>query len=547
MNTLLTLHDPARARAYHEAGLWTDDSFYALAAAHARARPDGFALRDSARRLTWRALVARVDAYAERLAAAGVRRGDRVSLWMSNRAEAVVAFIACSRLGAVCNPSLHRNYTVAEIVGLLERIDARAVLVEEGHGADTHRADVFAAAARLTGLKLVERLPKARAEVLPQRAQAALPPPVAGADKICYLAFTSGTTGMPKGVMHADNTLLANCRDLVRVWGLGPQSIVLSLSPLSHHIAWVGLGQAVTAGAEYVVDDPPAGKDRLDWIMESGATYVLGVPTHAMDILAAQRKRGVARLGAVKVFYMAGAPIPPVVAEAFVAQGITPQNVYGMSENSSHQFTHPTDDVATITRTCGRGGRAYEVKLFAQDDPDRAVPVGTVGEIGGRGACLMLGYFSNQAATERSFNREGWFMSGDLGVLDAKGNLAIVGRSKDLIIRGGHNIYPTRIEDIAVKHPQVTKAACFGVPDERLGEKLCLAVTVQDGTGPGADDMLRHLWQGGVSKLDMPEWYVELPEFPLTASGKILKRELVAQASAGSIKPTPCRFVEPKE
>ena len=118
---------------------------------------------------------------------------------------------------------------------------------------------------------------------------------------------------------------------------------------------------------------------------------------------------------------MAGSPIPREVAQAFLDRGVIPQNVYGMSENSSHQYTLPSDDPETIVATCGRACRAYEIRLWDQENPDREVTQGEIGEIGGRGACLMLGYFDNQQATEESFNREGWFMSGDLGRFDAKG------------------------------------------------------------------------------------------------------------------------------
>ena len=163
----------------------------------------------------------------------------------------------------------------------------------------------------------------------------------------------------------------------------------------------------------------PGGVDKIDWIAETGATYVMGVPTHAMDVLAEQRARGLARIGSVEIFYMAGAPIPPVVCEAFVAQGIAPQNIYGMTENSSHHFTHPGDDAETVTRTCGRGGKAYEVAIFDMADPDKPVGTGVSGQIAGRGGALMLGYFANQEATEESFNASGWFLSGDLGSLDA--------------------------------------------------------------------------------------------------------------------------------
>src|SRR5690606_23999313 len=138
-------------------------------------------------------------------------------------------------------------------------------------------------------------------------------------------------------------TLLANARDLVADWKLGRDAVLLTLSPLSHHIAWVAVAQWLLTGCRLVTDDPPKGVTRLDWLLQNDATYVMGVPTHAMDMLAEQKRRGLERLGRVSVFYMAGSAIPPSVAEAFVAQRIKPQNVYGMTENSSHQYTHPQD------------------------------------------------------------------------------------------------------------------------------------------------------------------------------------------------------------
>src|SRR5262249_6872719 len=263
--------------------------------------------------------------------------------------------------------------------------------------------------------------------------------------------------GTPKGVMHSDNTLLANARAMVEDWHHDERTILLSLSPLSHHIAAVAIAQALAAGMELVVNDPPSGMSPLDWLLETGASYVMGVPTHAMDILGEIRRRGLAKgtedsLGGVKTFYMAGSPIPREVAQAFLDRGVIPQNVYGMSENSSHQYTLPSDPAETIVATCGRACRAYEIRLFCQESPAVEVGLGEIGEIGGRGACLMLGYFDNQQATEESFNRGGWFLSGDLGRFDDNGCLEIVGRKKDLIIRGGHNIHPAKIEDLTMRH-----------------------------------------------------------------------------------------------
>jgi acyl-CoA synthetase len=375
-------------------------------------------------------------------------------------------------------------------------------------------------------------------DAFPQQSTSREHPVHANPDSVAYLAFTSGTSGTPKCVMHSCNTLLANARDLVKDWSLGPETIILTLSPLSHHIAWVAVGQWLVAGCQLVTDDPAAGLSQLDWIIETGATYVLGVPTHAMDILQEQKSRSLERLGDVRLFYMAGAPIPAVVAEAFVTQGITPQNIYGMTECSSHQYTHPDDPPETWIATCGRGGPAYEVCIFDPEDDDKPLGAGETGQIAGRGAALMLGYFGNQEATENSFNRSGWFLSGDLGSFDAQGNLRIEGRLKDVIIRGGHNIYPARIEALALTHDGIDKAAAFGMPDDRLGERVCLAIM---GSLTG-EQVLEHLAAEGLSKFDMPEWFVAVEAFPLTASGKILKRELVAMAARGELRPSPVRY-----
>jgi acyl-CoA synthetase len=526
----LTLHHPAAARTYYDAGLWRAETLYGRLMTHATARPDIPAARDGRRSLTWRELLGWVDGTASALRALDLAPGDRVSLWMPNRLEAVVAYLACSREGLACNPSLHRTYTTAEISALLSVLDTRLLVTEPGWGADRAADPVarFGGVASLRAVWAPDTFPPPGAAP-----EAPAPDP----DGVSYLAFTSGTTGAPKCVMHSDNTLLANARDLVRDWGHGPSTVLLTLSPVSHHIAWVAVAQWLVAGCMLVLDDPPPGRTRLDWVLETNATYVMGVPTHALDILAEQRARALPRLGKVEVFYMAGAPIPPTLAEGFVAQGVKPQNVYGMTENSSHQYTHPDDPTEVIVTTCGRGGRAYEVAIFDQNDRDRRLRSGEIGEIGGRGAALMLGYFGNQAATEASFNRAGWFLSGDLGVLDAAGNLSIVGRSKDLIIRGGRNIHPARIEALAIRHSGVARAAAFPVPDERLGERVCLAIIGE--VEPAA--LLDHLVAEGLSLYDMPEYFVQLAALPLTASGKVLKRELIAMAARGEIVPQPIR------
>lgn len=527
MRPFLTLHTPQLARDYYGDGRWAADTFFSLLDGLAKSRPDAPALRDGRVSLNWLELKKSVDSVAAAYRAHGLVPGDRVSIWMSNKVECIIAFLACSREGLACNPSLHRTYTCQEVVDLMARLNTRILISEEGWGADRDAVDFNAMLAELPFLEASFTL-----ETLPIATQAPVSEPRDDPDCVSYLAFTSGTTGAPKCVMHSANTLLSNGRDLVDAWGVDSNEILLSLSPLSHHIAWVAVAEWLLSGCLLVTNDPPDKTDRLDWIIETGATCVMGVPTHAMDILAEQKARGMQGIGRVSVFYMAGAPIPEVVAETFVNQGIKPLNVYGMTENSSHQFTHPDDVPDVWTKTCGTGGRGYEVKIFSPENADIEAKPGEIGQIAGRGSNLMLGYFGGQGVTENSFNRSGWFLSGDLGSLDEAGNLRIEGRLKDLIIRGGHNIYPTQIEGRALRHDDVELAAAFGVPDNRLGERVGLAIKGR----LDANETLRYLQQQGVSKFDMPEWFVALEEFPLTPSGKILKRELVAMYKNGTIE-----------
>lgn len=551
---MLTLHDPQKTRENYASGAWNADTMFGLLQHHAQTRPLSIALRDLFTTMTWSQVLAAVEQVATDLHHAGLSAGDRVAIWLPSRVESVIVFMACSRNGYVCCPSLHQSYTSSEIITLLKRIRCKAFFTTPGYGSDAATSPITTLLSEVPTLlrtflhgatftdatqTLVHQTPAAATAPLD------LPPAATNPDKIVYLAFTSGTTGLPKGVMHSDNTLLANGRMMVRDWHHDHDSILLTLSPLSHHIGTVAIEQWLAAGLQLVIHNFAAGKPALDWIIESDATYVMGVPTHAMDILEDFRRRSFKAMGKVTSFYMAGSPIPREVAEQFLRIGVTPQNVYGMTENGSHQYTLPTDPTNTIVATCGRAAQGYEVRIFDAEQPDHEIAPGQVGEIGGRGGLLMLGYFDDQTATENSFNRSGWFMSGDLGVFDEQGCLQIVGRKKDLIIRGGHNIHPARIEDLSHRHPDVVKAAVFPIADDRLGERVCLSILQRAGATIDPQQLLQHLYEVGLSKYDMPEYFIVLPAFPLTASGKILKRELIEMTKRGEIKPAPIRWKAP--
>ena len=488
MNTILTRLSAELIEKYEAEGFWQGDTIYALVRWHAEHTPEAFAVRDRYRRLTYRELLAATDALAADLARRDVRAGQRVGVWLPSRIESVVALSACSKSGAICCPSLHRDHTVGEVAELMQRTRCVAFIWQSGYGADADKRDLFDALKAVPTLRHVYRLePLTASDKTPF---SELPPAKSdsAADKsdpnqIVYLAFTSGTTGKPKGVMHSDNTLLANARQLAKDWRIGNTSVVYTLSPLSHNLGFGAQAMALAMGAELVINDLPRGASLADRILETNTSFLVGVPPNAIDLLAEMQKRRLKGLGRLTGFRISGSAVPSEVVAGLIAQGVRPQSGYGMTESCGHQYTMPDDEARLIIETSGKCCAGYELRIFKDGDPDTEAAPGEVGQLGGRGASLMLGYFDDQAATEDAFNKSGWFMTGDLGTIDAQGYLRITGRSKDIIIRGGHNIHPAWVEELATQHPAVQRAAAVPVKDARLGEKVCLAVVCRPGEG----------------------------------------------------------------
>jgi acyl-CoA synthetase (AMP-forming)/AMP-acid ligase II len=539
--TLLTLLNYRQACDFRAKGHWGDKTIYKLVAEQAQRAPDSFAVRTSQERLTYADLLARVDRLAADLHGAGVRAGERVAVWLPSHADVAIVLLACSRNGYTCCPSLHRDHTIGDVDALLQRMRASVLIGRETYGADADKKNLFDLSANWPNMRAIYNLTH-RPLVDGTQSFGTDSPRLDDPDTIVYLAFTSGTTGEPKGVMHSDNTLLANALALSKDWSLGDDGITYSMSPLSHNLGLGALIMTLVRGGEFVVHDLARGFSLVDRILETGATFVIGVPTHAIDMLAELRQRNLSCLGKVRGFRISGAAVPPSVAAGLLEHGVTPQSGFGMTEAGSHHYTLPGDDAATICETSGRACETYEIKIFKAEDVDTPAAPGEAGQICGRGASLMLGYFDDQAANEACFNKQGWFITGDLGLIDAKGCLRVTGRKKDIIIRGGHNIYPARIEGLTLQHPAVLRAAAVPVSDARLGEKLCLAISLHPGACLSAEALLDHLDEAGLSKFDMPEFFLALDELPLTASGKILKRELVRQISEGLVTPEPIRF-----
>ena len=551
-NPEITTHSSAQRRQYRSSGFWQDKTIYRIVREHAEQAPDRFAVRDRYRRLTRRQLVSAADQLAEDLSKNGVKPGQQVAVWLPNRLETVIALLACSRNRYVCCPSLHRNHTVAEVVGLLDRFYASALISERGYGTGADRCDADAELARLRHAPLHYTLQPFSGDnagiplfgdhlVTNSNPDTAAGRVVPDPDTLVYLALTSGTTGEPKGVMHSDNTLLANARAIAADWHFNSASVIYTLSPLSHNLGFGAMVTALYSGAEVVLSQLAPGESLVDDLLRTEATFIYGVPAHAIDLLKELREAGTEVPKNISGFRISGAQVPGNVAAELLEYGIMPQTGYGMTEAHSHNYTLPGDAPERIIESAGRACPGYEIKIWSLDDKDVELGIGETGQIGGKGASLMLGYFGDEAATVSSLNAEGWFMTGDMGSLDVDGYLHIKGRIKDVIIRGGHNIYPVRIEQLAARHPDVDKVAAIPLPDERLGEKVCLVIKPANGANPDPEQILRHLNAEGLSKYDMPEYLVEIDDMPMTPGGKVIKRELLALISAGRVNPQPVK------
>ena len=551
-NPKITTHSAAQRRQYRAAGFWQDKTIFRIVQEHAERAPDRFAVRDRYRRLTYRQLVSAAERLAMDLSENGVEPGRQVAVWLPNRLEIVIALLACSRNRYTCCPSLHRNHTVAEVMQILDRFQSAVLISERGYGTGVDQCDVDAELARLKHAPVHYALqPSSRHNagiplfgdhiVTNSNPDTGTGRVVPNPDTLVYLALTSGTTGEPKGVMHSDNTLLANARAIAADWHFNSASVIYTLSPLSHNLGFGAMVTALYSGAEVVLSQLAPDESLVGDLLGTGATFIYGVPAHAIDLLKELRNAGTQTFEKITGFRISGAQAPGNVVAELLEYGIMPQTGYGMTEAHSHNYTLPGDAPERIIGTAGRACPGYGIKIWSLDNKDVELGVGEVGQIGGKGASLMLGYYGDEATTASSLNSDGWFMTGDIGSLDEDGYLHIEGRIKDVIIRGGHNIYPARIEQLAARHPDVDKVAAVPFPDERLGEKVCLVIKPANGTNPDSRQILKHLEAEGLSKYDMPEYLAEIDDMPMTPGGKVSKRDLLALMTAGRVNPQPVR------
>jgi cyclohexanecarboxylate-CoA ligase len=514
---------------YRRTGLWPGETLWTAWARTADRAGDHPALVEGPRRTSYRALAGQAERLAAGLAALGVRPGDGIAFQLPNWTETVAVMLAAARLGAVANPVLptHRD---RELRFVLTEGGARVLFVPGRYRGTDHRSLVAAIRADGVGPEHVVVVRDAAApgtltwEDVAETG-AGLPPPFTDGSAVALLIYTSGSTADAKGVLHSHDTLLAEGRSLGPVHGFGPRDVTLMPSPLTH-VSGIAHGLLVPAvfGTTVVLMDRWEAAEGLALIAAERVTYMVGAPTFLRDLVL-HPARASTDLSSLRLFSCGGADVDPtLVREAAAALGCVVKRVYGSTEFPTVTTTGPDDPPERRADGEGRAIGANELRLV--DDDGRPVPAGTEGEVLARGPELFLGY-QNVALDAEAFDADGWFRTGDLGVIDAEGYLRITGRKKDIIIRKGENISAREVEDVIAAHPAVAEVAVVGLPDAAAGEIACAVIRCRAGASPPTlATLVEFLLARGLSKRKLPERLEVVEDFPRAASGKIVKRAL---------------------
>src|SRR5881409_283290 len=523
---------------YQKSGHWGAETFYSILAARAAAHPDRIAIVDRGRRVTYGELRTRVDRVAAGFAALGIGPGDVVTIQMPNWAEFAYVFFALERLGAVAN-QIGSDFRSREVEYILRFSESRAFVCPASFKSFDYVKMVGELRPGLPDLKTVCVLGSPAGGAAPGLVSlealvnnaAAVPPPGAGqrANDVMRMAFTSGTTGNPKGVIHSHNTTLSTCRTLNTEMRVTPDEVFLIYLPLGLNWGYLTLVQAVTAGARAVLLDQFSARAALELIQRERVTYI---PTAPASIIAMLNEPDLGRfdLASLRVIITGGASCPIETIREFRAQmhGHLIE-LYGMLETGFHTYTRLEDEPEAVTGTVGKVASGLGLRLI--DESGRDVAAGAEGEIAARGPSVHLGYHKNPAANAELFTADGWFRTGDLGVMEPSGNVRIVGRLKEMINRGGKKFFPREVEEILYTHPSVLHAAIVGVPDPRLGERNCLCVIPRPGQALALDEVVAYLKEG-VATYKLPEELEIFDEFPFTPTGKIQRHALTRQVLA---------------
>jgi 2-aminobenzoate-CoA ligase len=530
-NTILTLHDPEAAARYYAEGLWCRDTLYTLLTEHAARRPEAFALRDGAQRLSRAALLKLVDAVAADLDAAGLKRGERVAVWLPSCVEAVAVLLACSRNGYVCNPSLHRNYTVAEIVELLARTRATALFAQRGYGADANTADIFTAVAELPNLRRVyargDAGPATKAEPFPDPDSARpLPAIETNPDKVTYLAFTSGTTGTPKATMHFHRDLIACC-DTYAAHVLRPRGddLFCGSPPLAFTFGLGGLLLfPLYAGAATLLLEKAGPHELLEAIATHGVTTIFTAPVAYRTMCARLPECDVSSL---RTCVSAGETLPKTVWEEWHAKtGLTILDGIGSTE-MIHIFVGSPRDEAVAGST-GRAVPGYVAEIH--DDDGNPVPDGTVGRLAVKGptGCKYL-----QDERQTLYVQRGWNYPGDAYRRDEGGYFWYVARMDDMIVSSGYNISGPEVEQALIAHADVKEVAVVGKRDPVKETNVVKAFVVLAGGCAATPEKAAELCEFAktqIAPFKAPREIEFVSALPRTETGKLQRYKLRERA-----------------
>lgn len=530
---------PPRRAAAVKAGFWRDrtinDDLDACLAGH----PDKSAItavsldRNETKRISYRELARLADRVAVGLARLGVRRNDVVSAQLPNWWEFTVTYLACARIGAVFNP-LMPIFRERELSFMLRHGQSKVLIVPKtfrGHDYEAMAESLRPQLAELKQLIVVGGAgDNSFARLLTEppwedeaNARSILTATRPGPDDVTQLIYTSGTTGEPKGVMHSSNTLMANIVAYAERLQLAKSDVILMASPMAHQTGFMyGLMMPVMLGASAVLLDVWQPQAAVDLIRAEGATFTMASTPFLTDLARAVADSG-KPVPTLRTFLCAGAPIPgPLVEQARKALGTKIVSAWGMTENGAVTLINLDDEDERAFNTSGCPLPGVEIRTV--DMAGKPLGPGQSGRLLVRSCSNFGGYLHRPQLN--GTDAEGWFDTGDLAEIDARGYVRINGRSKDVIIRGGENIPVVEIEALLYKHPSVAQVAIVAYPDPRLGERACAVVVPRQGETLDFDAMTAFLKEQKAALQYIPERLLLLAEMPATPSGKIQKFKL---------------------
>ncbi|MFF7765797.1 AMP-binding protein [Streptomyces massasporeus] len=492
--------------------------------------PDREALVDvpSGRRWTYAEFGAAVDELASALHASGVAKGDRVGIWAVNCPEWVLVQYATARIGAIM-VNINPAYRTHEVEYVLKQAGVSLLFASLSHKTSDYRAMVEQVRGGVPELREVVYFGDPGWEALLGRATADAVYAELSCDDPINIQYTSGTTGFPKGATLSHHNILNNGYFVGESIAYTEQDRICIPVPFYHCFGMVMGNLAATShGACMVIPTPSFDpKATLDAVQQERCTSLYGVPTMFIAELNLPDFASY-DLTSLRTGIMAGSPCPVEVMKRVVAEMHMAEVsiCYGMTETSPVSLqTRRDDDLEHRTGTVGRVLPHIEVKVV---DPATGVtrPRGTAGELCTRGYSVMLGYWNEPEKTAESVDAGRWMHTGDLAVMREDGYVEIVGRIKDMIIRGGENIYPREIEEFLYGHPKIQDVQVVGVPHERYGEEVLACVIARDPADPPTLEEVRAFCEGQLAHYKVPSGVRILDSFPMTVSGKVRKVEL---------------------